>query len=83
MVRSGTVCRARRQACCRCAWVGSLWAVGNDSGEVANPVYPVLGQQKLRQPPDIQLAVRCISQCTIVEIEAVNVDVGTDRGQSP
>ena len=62
---------------------GITWAVGNDSGEVANPVYLVLGQQKLRQPPDIQPAVRCISQCTIVEIEAVNVDVGTDRGQSP
>ena len=62
---------------------GITWAVGNDGGEVANAVYTVLGQQKPRQPPDIQPTILRAPQCAIVEIEAVNVDVGADREQSP
>ena len=56
---------------------------GDDSGEVAYPVYLVAGQQQVRQLANIQPSIGCTSQGAIVEIEAINVDVGTDEGRSP
>ena len=55
---------------------------GDDSGEVAYPVYLVAGQQQVRQLANVQPSIGCTSQGAIVEIEAINVDVGTDEGRS-
>ena len=54
----------------------------NSSGEVSYPVYLATGQQQLRQLANIQPSIVCTAQGTIVEIEAINVDVGTDEGRS-
>ena len=54
----------------------------DNSGEVAYPVYLVTTQQQLRELANIQPPIRGTAQGTIVEIKAINVDVGTDEGRS-
>ena len=56
---------------------------GYQGGKVADPAYVVLGQQKPYQLPDVQPSVRRAPQGAVVEIEAVDIDVGTDEEQSP
>lgn len=48
------------------------------SGEVANPIDLVPGQQELSQSAKVQPTIRRVPQRAVVEVEAVNVDVGAD-----
>ena len=59
--------------------IGVFRAVDDFGGEVSYSTYVVFGQQKARQLPDIQPAIWRTPQGTIVKIEAVNIDVGTDE----
>lgn len=62
---------------------GVIGPVGDQGGEVAYPANTMLGQEKPRQPPRIQPAVRRSSQGAIVQVEAVDVDVGANEGAYP
>ena len=53
----------------------------HSSGEVTYPVYLTTGQQQLRQLADVQPSIARTTKGTIVEIEAINVDVGTYEGE--
>ena len=60
--------------------IGVFRAVDDFGGEVSYSTYVVFfGQQEACQLPDIQPAKRRTPQGTIVKIEAVNIDIGTDE----
>ena len=59
-------------------WV--VGAAGYEGGEVANAAHLVVGQQEPHQLTDVQPAVRRAPQRAVVEVEAVDVDVGADGG---
>ena len=59
-----------------------VMTAGDSCGEVAYPAYLAIGQQQLHQLADVQPSIVGTLQGTIVEIEAINVDVGTDEGES-
>ena len=62
-------------------WVSR--AAGYEGGKVTYAAYVVLWKQEPRQLPDIQPSVRSAPQGAVVEIEAVDIDIGTDEEQSP
>ena len=57
--------------------------IRDDGGEVPDAVDLVLGQQESRQLPEVQPPVRLALKGPVVEVEAVNVEVGPDGALFP
>ena len=63
---------------------GVIGPVGDEGGESSVSGHVVMGQQQPRQLPDVQPAMGRAPQGAVVEIEAVDVYVGSnDGGPSP
>ena len=61
--------------------LGLRWivgAAGNQGGKVSYAAYLVVGQQKPHQLTDVQPSVGRAAQGAVIEIEAVDIDVGAD-----
>ena len=74
----------------KCSQVGLLanclrWilrAITHQRGKIFDLVYLVFCKECIAQFRNVEPAVRCISQPSVVEIECVNIDVGLKQNAS-
>ena len=62
---------------------GVIGPVGDQGGKVAYPADGVAGEQQPRQPPQVQPPVGRSAKGAVIEIQAVDVDVGADERGIP